>query len=101
MHVKSQETQMLVKYYVWTGDYDLYYEHSMDEDDLLSHPVPSRDIDDRTIKTRPFNTEAEAIKFANEYLAKRRDDNNEDQVDPWLAFIEIKKCTVEVIHKIK
>ena len=91
----SQDTQTVISFAVWRADWEPYYEHSMDEDDLLSHPVPStRHIDDRTIKTEFFHSEEEAVKYAKAYLVERGD-------DAWLAYVEIKKITLEVISKLK
>ncbi len=51
-------------------------------------------IDDRTEKSRLFDSEEEALTYAKNKLNDRRSDK-------WLAYLEIKKCTVEVIEKLK
>lgn len=50
-------------------------------------------IDDRTIRVKVFATESDAQTYAKEFLS-RRDDR-------WLAYLEIKKCEIEVIRKLK
>lgn len=50
-------------------------------------------VDDRTIRVKTFETESDALTYAREYLSKHD--------DRWLAYLEIKKCEIEVIRKLK
>lgn len=88
MDIKSQEQVSIVEYAVWWADWA-----DGGKDDWLSWPDKSK-IDDRTERTKIFPTKEEAIKFAKDMLEDREDDK-------WLAYIEIKKCHITVIEKIK
>ena len=50
-------------------------------------------VDDRTVRVRTFETEGDALTYAREYLSRHN--------DPWLAYLEIKKCETEVIRILK
>jgi hypothetical protein len=52
----------------------------------------SDQIDDRTIKSKTFDSEAAAFEFANEKIKN---------ADKWLAYVEVVKITSELLGKLK
>jgi hypothetical protein len=52
------------------------------------------EIDDRTIRTKTFATVSAAFDYAQNYLARRKD-------DPWLAYLEIERREIKMIRKLK
>lgn len=59
--------------------------------------IPSNtDLDNRTIRVKTFETEEDAVFYAEHYLKSR-----DEQDLKWLAYLEIKKCEIEVIRKLK
>ena len=89
MKVLSQESQTVVSYDVhkgeWeprgTGAFDLEYFEIME---------PGDKVDERTTRVYFFNTMEEATTYAEKIIA----DNTGGK---WLAYVEIKKATIEVI----
>ncbi len=62
------------------------------KDDDGEMPVSDK-IDYRTFRERPFDTEEEALEWAEDYLTRRQDDK-------WLAYINVIEVTRKVKHMI-
>ena len=97
LSLQSQEKVSVMEYVVWWADYELDEQSDCDCEywwNCNHESLPSNKIDDRTIRTKIFPTKEEAIKFARDMLEHRGDDK-------WLAYIEVKKCHITVVEKIK
>lgn len=93
MKILSQNKKSIIDYAVHYGNWLMDEENSPSWDSDLE-AVPSNKIDIRTTRARIFHSKKEAIKFAKEYLKQHQDDK-------WLAYVEIKKCDIKVIEKLK
>jgi len=78
----------IIQWQVCISDWSLDAKH-------YTKPIPDTGkIDHRTVRAKTFDTEREAIKYAEKYLKDREDIE-------WLASLEVKKCTTEIIKKLK
>ena len=83
----SQKSKSIVVYAVHIGQWAI-------DNSLPAFPIPSSTkIDDRPCRAEMFNSKKEAFKFAKKYI--------EQWDSKWLAYVEIKKCNVKVIEKLK
>jgi hypothetical protein len=87
---------MEVRYWVVYGDYDVgeYKDivwESWKEGDDLPDPPKLNTIDDRTIKSIPFDTVEEAEAKTIKVI--------EDDDDGWLAFVKIEKTITTVVKE--
>jgi hypothetical protein len=83
-----------VQFIVHCADWEIDEENSPSLESGLEAAASSTIVDDRTKRTKIFDTEEAALKFANRYIESRKDDK-------WLAYVEIKECTTKVINKLK
>lgn len=67
-------------------------------EDGFKKPIPSNDIDNRTIRSSTFDTLEEAEAFAKNIISNRTDSNGE--LDIWLAYVEIRKHIIETVKVI-
>ena len=80
MKYLSQDSESVIEYVVWSADWVM---------SDIGTPDISK-IDERTERVRHFASEIEATAFAERILTGN-----------WVAYVEIKKCTYEVIKKLK
>ncbi len=89
---------MTIQYSVHYADWLAVFPDEDDEEgwrqwnEFTDEAACSDKIDDRTARGKVFDTKEEAKAFAVTKLEK---------ADKWLAYLEIKQCTIELIEKLK
>lgn len=89
--------QQTIMFTVDRANWCLKYSDEIMEDGFKK-PIPSNDIDDRSIRSSTFDTLEEAETFAKNIISNRTYSNGE--LDIWLAYLEIRKHIIETIQVI-
>lgn len=85
----KKKKSYLVEHADWAPTFT-YGPSDPQEDDDCEVSVSNK-IDDRTFRERSFDTEEEALEYAESYLERRQDDK-------WLSYINVIEITRKVKH---